>query len=90
MFPQRHQISNTFVPAALTMGGLHVLLNYPYSYVKKVICLKQVWMPHCTGADWDRGIKDFLKGEIKKEGNSLIGGEYPLQTMYALSLGRET
>ena len=63
---------------------LNVLLNYPYTNIKKLLYQKKVCMRHCPGADWEGEIKYFLKGGIKKEGDCLKRGKYPLRTRYAL------
>ena len=41
--PQRHQISDIFGPSTPTMRGLHVLLNYPYSNIQKMVCSKRFY-----------------------------------------------
>ena len=41
-----------------------------------MVCRKNVWMPHWLeriGTDWERGIKDFLKGGSKKGWTVLKG-----------------
>ena len=59
---QRHQISNIFWSLAQTKMGLQVSLNYPGTNVQKMVRLKNVWMRHCSGTEWEGGIKVFLKG----------------------------
>ena len=45
------------------MKGLHVLLNYSYTNVKKTVSLKNIWMRHSLGTGCEVGIEEFLKEE---------------------------
>ena len=40
MLPQKHQILNIFRSTAHTMKGCHVLLNYPYININKIMVSK--------------------------------------------------
>ena len=82
MLPRMHQISNIFAPSAPTMRGLHVLLNYPYTNIKKMVCPKSVWMLHCSWTDWE----SILWGESKKEGDRLKRGIDTLSKLWVLIL----
>ena len=59
----RHQMSSILVPVAPTTRELDMSLNYPYTDVRKMVRSKNLWMRHCSGTDWEGGIKDFSKSE---------------------------
>lgn len=48
--------------------GVHVSLDCPYINIMKMVCQKNVWMQHCSVADWEGRIKDSLKGIGSKNG----------------------
>ena len=73
ILPQRHQILNIFGPSVSTMRGFHVSLNYQDTNAKKLVYWKNIWMQHCSGIDWEEGIKDFLKEESQRRGDFLKG-----------------
>ena len=41
---QGHQILNNFGPTIATMKEFHVLLNYPYTNIKKMACPENIWI----------------------------------------------
>ena len=72
------EILNFFGPSTPTMRGLHALLNYLYTKIKKMVCPKYVWMRHCSGTDWEGEIKDFKREGSQKRGDCLKRGDkYP-------------
>ena len=64
MLPQGHQISNIFGPFAHTKRGLHVLLNYPYINIKKMVYPKNVWIRHYLGKG---GQRFFTRGRDQRK-----------------------
>ena len=50
------------------MRGLHVSLNYPYINIKNMFWPENARMQHYTGTNYERGVKDFLKGGESKKG----------------------
>ena len=48
---QKDQILNVFGPTTCSMRWLHVMLNYPYTFIKKIVYPKNIWIYQFSGTD---------------------------------------
>ena len=60
--PQRDQIANIFGPSATSVRGLHVSLTFHTLTFRKWYAQKKHLDTALFRSDWEREIKDFLKG----------------------------
>ena len=61
-----------------------MLLNYPYTNVKETVCSDNTWMRHCSGIDWEGGIKDFLKLGVGSKKGGLYDNNKRINTLCEL------